>query len=373
MHMAKVADVMRWMNDWAPPALAMDWDRVGLQVGDPNAHVDTLLATLDVTENVVAEAVQKGANMIVAHHALLFQPLKELRLDTEKGRIIQKLLQHGIAVFVAHTNLDIAEGGVNDVLAERLQLQDVRILSRQHNEELLKFVVFVPEEQAEHVRTAICEAGAGWIGNYSHCTFNTAGVGTFVPQTGTDPFIGKQGQLEKVREIRLETIVPRSLQTKIIEACLQAHPYEEVAYDLYPLEVMGKEYGIGRIGVLPKPMTLETFAAWTKQRLESKHLRFVGDKGQQISKVAVLGGAGMDWAKEAKRLGADVFVTGDVKYHEAQDAQTMRLAVIDAGHNATEKWIREKICEELTRRGLQEQTSIRCIASETDTETFQQV
>jgi dinuclear metal center YbgI/SA1388 family protein len=371
--MIRVSDIVQWMEEWAPPSFAMEWDRIGLQVGNPDERIETVLATLDINEQVVQEAIHKGAKMIVAHHPLIFQPLKELRLDTEKGKVLQLLLQHNIAVYAAHTNLDIADGGVNDCLAERLQLRETQILSRQGNEELLKFVVFVPKSHVDEVRAAICQAGAGWIGRYSHCTFSTDGHGTFMPMEGTNPFIGKQGILETVQEVRLETIVPRRIQAKVVEACRKAHPYEEVAYDLYPLEVKGKAYGIGRIGMLEHPMTLSEFAAWTKERLASKHVRFVGEPTRQITRVAVLGGSGIDWAKDAKTMGADVLVTGDVKYHEAQDAHALGIAVVDAGHYATETWIKYAISNVLTKRSQEVGMPLRCIPSEVDTEMFQSI
>jgi dinuclear metal center YbgI/SA1388 family protein len=334
------------MNQFAPPQLAIEGDRIGLQVGDPNAEVKGVLVTLEVTDAVIEEAIAKGANWILSHHALLFHPLKELRIDQAVGRMAVKLVKNEIQLFVAHTNLDAAKDGVNDVLAKRLQLEEQELFVQYKEEKLKKIVVFVPESHHANVLEAMAEAGAGWIGNYSHCTFNLKGTGTFLPREGTNPFIGEQGKLEKVEEIRLETIVPESIQNKVIQAMLSAHPYEEVAYDVYPLDNAGAPIGFGKVGVLPEAITLGEFAKRVKEALNVPHLRVVGDQGMMVRKVALLGGSGSRYLKQAKQRGADVYLTGDIDYHTAQEAKALGIGVIDPGHHV-EQLVVPAWCEKL--------------------------
>lgn len=334
-----VKQIAACLEEMAPLTLAESWDKVGLQVGDPKRQVKKVMLSLDSNdEGVIDEAIAKGVDLIIAHHAMIFKPVETLRTDTPYGRKLQKLLAHNIGVYVAHTNLDIAEGGINDILAGRLHLENVEVLSRVHNTRLKKLVVFVPETHHAQVLSALGDAGAGWIGNYSHCTFNTPGMGTFVPQEGTSPFIGEQGVLEKVEEVRVETIVSDLNQERVVRAMLEAHPYEEVAYDIYPLEIMGQELGVGRVGDLVQEMTLEQFTRFVKQQYGVEHARIVGPHDRIVRRVAVLGGSGEEYYPQALQKGADVFVTGDIRYHYAQDALAEGLCMVDPGHNT------EKIC-----------------------------
>ncbi|BCJ86201.1 Nif3-like dinuclear metal center hexameric protein [Effusibacillus dendaii] len=365
-----VADIIRILETWVSPGLAMQGDRIGLQVGRSQAPVSRILTTLDVTEEVVDEAIAVGAQMIVSHHALIYSPIKKLLTDSYQGRLIAKLLTYDISVYAAHTNLDIAEGGVNDVLARLFELQDVQILDRLQNQRLKKLVVFVPQTHHEAVLQAVCEAGAGYIGNYSHCTFNTPGMGTFLPGESTNPYTGEPGRLERVEEVRLETVLPEDRQESVIRAMLAAHPYEEVAYDLYPLEIMGKPSGIGRVGLLPVDCTLEEFAVLVKQRLDIAGLRIVGDRKRTVRKVAVLGGSGAGWIDAALAHGADVLVTADLKYHEAQDALFRGLALLDPGHNGMEKWIAPVVADFLNEKAMDLGLPIKALASNVRTEPF---
>jgi dinuclear metal center YbgI/SA1388 family protein len=359
-------DLIKAMDRYAPPRLAVDKDRIGLQVGDPNAEVKGILVTLDVNEAVVDEALQRNANWIIAHHAVIFHPLKAVRTDEPAGRMFAKLLKHGINVYVAHTNLDAADEGVNDVLAEKLGLQNLRVLISYREEKLKKLVVTVPVSHHEPVLEAVCAAGAGWIGHYSHCTFNVEGTGTFLPREGTNPFIGKQGELEKVKEIRLETVLPDHLQEQVIEAMLNAHPYEEVAYDLYPLELKGKKLGFGRIGQLPEETTLVDFAKLVKQAYQLDGLKAVGEWSHPIRQVAILGGSGGRYIREAKRAGADVYITGDVDYHTAQEAEAIGLSLLDVGHYV-EHHVVKRVCKILQQQ-LGDSVSI--FASRVNTNPF---
>ena len=328
--------VMEAMDKMAPRHLAESWDNVGLLVGNPAQSIAKILVCLDVTEVVVNHAIATGVNLIIAHHPLIFKPLPNLRTDSPQGKLLADILKADIAVFSAHTNLDIASNGVNDVLATRFQLQDLECLTSSYSEKLLKLAVFVPKDYVEVVRKAITTAGAGHIGNYSDCTYHSEGIGAFLPREGSSPFIGEQGKLTYTPEVKLETIMPERISKKVIKAMLKSHPYEAVAYDSYPLINSSEHLGLGRIGKLPSASTLGEFALVAKEVLGVNQVRIVGSLDKKVHKVAVCGGSGASLIKRAAFLGADVLVTGDLKYHEAQDAIALGLAVIDAGHYATE-------------------------------------
>src|SRR5699024_9891248 len=230
---------------WAPKSLAYDWDNVGLQVGSKHDVTSGVLVTLDVTEAVVDEAIEKNANVILAHHPITFRPLSAIEFDSVKGKVIKKLIQNNITVYASHTNLDIASGGVNDLLSEAIGLENVQPLIPTQTESLVKLVVFTPVDYVQQVVDALSEAGAGHIGNYSHCTFQSPGQGTFKPLEGTNPFIGTQDTIERVDEIKVETIVKEKDLHTIVTAMTKAHPYEEVAYDIVPLKNEGETLGIG--------------------------------------------------------------------------------------------------------------------------------
>lgn len=361
--------VIRLMEEIAPKALAMEGDPIGLQLGAADKPVANVLVALDVTEEVAEEAIRLRADLIIAHHPVIFRPLKHLRTDLPAGKLYAKLLKHGIAVYVAHTNLDAADGGVNDVLAGALGLQDAAPFAELANEELVKLAVFVPKSHHEPVMRALFAAGAGWIGNYSHCSFNVEGTGTFLPQEGADPYVGHVGNLERAEEIRLETVLPRRLQNRVVQAMLKAHPYEEVAYDLYPLEVKGKARGLGRVGRLPEPASLKELAERVKAAYRVPAVRLVGDPDREIRKAAVLGGAGRRYVQDAMRAGADVLITGDIDHHTAVDALMAGFALIDAGHHV-EALLKPAIAERLNAMLKQAGYDTVAIASEVDTNPF---
>ncbi|QSO46094.1 Nif3-like dinuclear metal center hexameric protein [Alicyclobacillus mengziensis] len=346
-HHVTAADVVRLMAEFAPPGLAFDGDSIGLQVGRMNKPVRRILIALDAYPAVIEEAVRIQADMLVTHHAMLFRPLKTIDTASARGLALAQAISADLAVFNAHTNLDIADGGVNDVLAEMFQLQDVEILERTQNEQLRKLVVFVPRDSHAKVLNAVCAAGAGHIGAYSHCTFNTPGTGTFLPGEGTHPYIGQTGKLEQTDEVRLETIVPERMVEKVVRSMLEAHPYEEVAYDLYPLQLMGKANGIGRIGNLPQPTSLKEFAESVKAKLGLAHIRFSGEPDRIIRRVAVLGGSGVSYAGQAIRKQADVLVTADCDHHNVAEANHDGLCIIDATHAALEVPVLTKVAQYL--------------------------
>lgn len=367
--LASTQRIIQFVEEFAPKKLAYEGDRIGLQIGSPQKKARKVMIALDILEDVVDEAIREGVDLIVAHHAVIFNPLKQIRTDKPAGRMIEKLIKHEIGVYIAHTNLDAAPGGINDLLAEALGLQDVEILQPGYEQKLKKLVVFVPVTHLEEVRNGIAAAGAGFIGNYSHCTFSAKGTGTFLPQAGTDPFIGKQGTLEQVEEVRLETILPEEIQNKVIKAMLQVHPYEEVAYDIYPVEQKGKSYGIGRIGKLPAAISLQEFAIQVKEAFSLSGVRVVGSLERKVQKVAVLGGDGNRFVQRAIFLGADVLVTGDVYYHTAHDAMMEGLSIVDPGHNV-EKVMKQGLKTVLEQRIKDEGLETQVIISQIHTDPF---
>ncbi|MGI8316120.1 Nif3-like dinuclear metal center hexameric protein [Halobacillus mangrovi] len=362
-------EVIREFEKWSPKHLAFDWDNVGLQIGTLNKPIENVMVTLDVLENVVDEAIEKNVDLIIAHHPVLFVKLSEINFDTPKGRVIRKLIQHDITVYAAHTNLDVAKGGVNDVMAEALNLENVKPLLSSQQDDLVKLTVFVPEEHADALRNAVSNAGAGHIGNYSHCTYQLSGEGTFKPLEGTNPYIGSKGELEMVKEKRIETIVPKSKLKDVLKAMEEAHPYEEVAYDLYPLLNEGETLGAGRIGRLPEPVSLEELCRLVKEKYSVPTVRFVGENTKPVKKVALLGGSGEKFIHQAKRSGADVYITGDLTFHLAQDAKEMGLSIIDPGHHV-EKIICQKVKDYLEKHCNQD-SRLNIMISEANTEPFE--
>lgn len=366
---ARGETVIQLMERLAPKHYAVPDDKIGLQIGTAAKEIRRVLVTLDVTQVVAEEAASLGAELIVAHHAVIYRPLAVLRTDTPQGALIARLVRSDIAVYISHTNLDSAEGGLNDWMAEALGLRDCGVLEEVHTDKLFKLVVFVPQTHQDAVRNALFAAGAGWIGNYSHCSFNSEGVGTYLPREGSDPFIGKPGELQRTPEIRLETVVPDSVRKAAIAAMLKAHPYEEVAYDLLAMDLKGRSFGLGRVGKLAEPESLGSFAERVKRQFDVPFVRLVGDAGRPVRKVAVLGGAGAKYTRHALFAGADVLVTGDIDFHTAQDALAAGLAIVDPGHHA------EKIMIARTAAWLGEQLRAKgyateAIPSRVDTEPF---
>jgi dinuclear metal center YbgI/SA1388 family protein len=351
----------------SPKHLAVPDDKIGLQLGTLQKDIRKVLITLDVTDAVVEEAIQEQADLIIAHHAIIYRPLSHLQTDSPAGRLYERLIKHDIAVYIAHTNLDVAEGGVNDMMAEALGLFDLNYLEAVYTDKLKKLVCYVPQTHHQQVLNALFAAGAGSIGSYSNSSFSSPGTGTFLPQEGTNPFIGEPGKLERVQEVRVETIVPESLQRQAVQAMLKAHPYEEAAYDLYPLEQAGRVHGLGRVGRLPAAVTLREFAELAKRAFDVPAVRAVGDLERPIRKVAVLGGSGGRYVRHAIFAGADVLVTGDIDYHTAHDADAAGIALLDVGHNV-EKILKRGVAAYLAAQLAKTATQV--VASHVDTEPF---
>lgn len=362
-------EIIQLFEQFSPKNLAMEGDKIGLQIGRLNRKVDRVMIALDVLESVIDEAIEKNVQLIIAHHPPIFRPLKNIHTDTVQGRMIEKLLKHEIAVYAAHTNLDVAKGGVNDWLAEKLGLEDAEVLVPTIETRLKKLVVFVPASHADAIREAMGDAGAGFIGGYSHCSFSAGGEGRFLPGDDANPFIGQAGELEVVDEVRIETIVPETLLRKVMTAMIKAHPYEEVAYDVYPLDNHGEVLGLGRIGKVPE-MTLGEFADKVKVSLDVDRVRVVGDLHAKVKKVAVLGGDGNKYYTQAKFKGADVYITGDIYYHTAHDAMMLGLNIIDPGHNV-EKVMKRGLTKTLKDMCDQAGYKVEILPSEVNTDPFQ--
>jgi len=351
--MPTVHDILAALDEWAPPGQKLDYDRVGLQVGDADAGVERILVALDLTPAVVDEAVGAGAHLVVTHHPLLFRPLERLTPDTATGYAALALARAGVAYAAVHTNLDAAPDGVSVALAERLGLRDVRVLAPAEGR-LRKVVVFVPGTHARELHTAMAGAGAGNVGDYTACAFESEGVGRFTPGPGTRPFIGEQGVEEAVAEVRLEVLVQLWDVPGVLAAMRSAHPYEEVAHDVYPVEQANARAGFGAVGELEAPEPLSAFLARVARALGCEALRYAGDPAMPVRRAAVCGGAGADLLPRARAAGADAFVTADVTYHRFFDALTPTgapaLALVDAGHYETEAHTEELIADFLLRR-----------------------
>ncbi len=358
---AHLADIIGLLNQLCPPDLAEDWDNVGLQVGDPTAVISKILVCLDAEEVAVQEALRLGAQLIISHHPLIFRPLKRLTPADMTGRVLFQAIKEDISIVSAHTNLDRATDGLNDWLAQRLGVTDTIPLEQPESGHFYKLVVYVPTSHELAVRQAAFAAGAGQIGSYDHCSFNSRGFGTFRGNQDSEPFIGTPGELETTEEVRFETILPSSLVNKVISRVLKAHPYEEVAYDLIRLENKRLDIGLGRVGQLEQTVSLQQFAEQVKIKLHLPALKLVGELQQQVKRVAVCGGTGMSLFSAAVRHGADCLVTADIKFHEAQRARAEGVALIDAGHFATEQIMVEELSKRLRKASKENQFNVEVI------------
>ena len=346
--MIQIKDITSTLERLAPLSFQESYDNAGLQVGDPAAEVTGVLITLDVTEEVLGEAEKLGFNLVVSHHPVIFGGLKSITGRNATERIVARAIRSGIAVYSAHTNLDAVTGGVNTMLANRLGLINQRILAPMEGA-LKKLVVFVPHDHLDQVRSAIFGAGGGVIGAYDSCSFNLEGKGTFRGGEGTDPFVGTPGELHQEPETRVETVVPAHLAGRVVRAMIAAHPYEEVAYDLYPLDNSYGQAGMGMVGELEHPLDEEVFMGFVKDRFGVRMIRHSALLGRQVKKVALCGGAGSFLLGKARDSGADVFVTGDFKYHQFFDADG-QIVVMDIGHFESEQFTRELIYDLLTKK-----------------------
>jgi dinuclear metal center YbgI/SA1388 family protein len=344
----KISEIIKVLNSFAPRDLQESYDNSGLSIGDPNHEATGALCTIDITHDVVDEAIEKDVNLIVSHHPLIFQGLKSITGKNYIEEIIIRAIKNDIAIYSGHTNFDNISTGVNHKICNVIGLQNCQIL-KPLEDNLIKLVTFVPEAHATKVRNAIFESGAGKIGNYDCCSYNLNGEGSFRGNDNTNPFIGEKGKVHFEHEIRIETILPGYLKAKVLKALILSHPYEEVAYDFYPLANPNPLVGAGMIGNLPKPLDLEELLLSLKEKFSADGIRYAGNKKHKISRIAVCGGSGSFLIKDAIIQAADVFITGDIKYHQFFDADN-NLTIIDIGHFESEQFTKDIFYELLTKK-----------------------
>ena len=333
---ATLGDILNLLESRYPSAWAMSGDKIGLEVGHPEKQVEALLVALEVTPAVIAEAAQLGAQLLLTHHPLLYQPLHNVREDQPSGKLLADLLRNGLAMVSCHTNLDIAPGGLNDYLAEKLELLDLDVLTPTPRDPWYKLVVFVPAGYEDPVRQALGDAGLGVIGRYSHCAFDSPGQGTYRPLVGAQPFQGKISELSRVEETRLEMLAPKSLLSKALSSLKAAHPYEEVAYDLYPVQHPGTPLGLGRIGSWPTPRPFAQVLDSLKNIFGVETIQVWGEPPASVQRLALCSGSGGDLLADALNRGAEIYLTGEIRHHQVPPGLAPDFAVLAVGHFASE-------------------------------------
>lgn len=341
-------ELIAHLESVAPPALQENYDNARLIVGDPSMEVSAVLCSLDATEEVVQEAVERNCNVIVAHHPIVFRGLKSFTGKNYVERTVIKAIKADVAIYAMHTNLDNVSAGVNAKFAQKLGLGQTSILAPKV-QTLMKLVSFVPLGETQSVLNALYRAGAGKIGEYSGCSFRTTGTGTFEPSDSANPTLGQRGVAEEVEENRIEIMFPAHLKHKVIAALKHAHPYEEVAYYLHEIVNENQEVGAGMMGLLPEPMEAMGFLKYLKERMNLQVLKYTSLVKNNIQRVAICGGAGFFLLDAAKAKGADVFITSDVKYHEFFDADE-QLVLVDIGHYESEFHTKELLMEILSKK-----------------------
>lgn len=344
-----VGDITKAIEDFAPLHLAEEWDNSGLQVGSLTNEVERVLLSLDVTERTIEKAIDNKCELIITHHPLLFNPISSIDLSTKKGKLIERLIKANINVYSVHTNLDLTSEGVSDTLANIIGVKNTKVLKSITDDYLYKIVVFVPRTHERDILKALSTSGAGFIGNYSDCSFSSIGIGRFKPLEGSNPFIGQLNEVEEVEEVKIEAIVTKKILHKAIDEVKKAHPYEEVALDIIKLENPNEQYGYGRVGDID-PISFNEVTDMIKSRLGTQNLIVYGKKDIQIRRIAVCGGSGSDFIVDAKKENADLYLTADIKYHDSQLAKELDMILIDAGHFYTEKPVLNKLVEVINKK-----------------------
>jgi dinuclear metal center YbgI/SA1388 family protein len=348
--MHTVASLIEELQRLAPLSLAADWDNVGLLLGDRSAEVHRVMTCLTVTPESAAEAIETGAQLVLTHHPVLFRAVKRLTTDAPEGRMLTELIRAGVAVYSAHTAYDDTAGGINEKLAKGLGLTGLEPLRRHEGPRSFKVVVFVPETDLARVSDAMFAAGAGHIGQYSECSFRLAGKGTFFGSDASNPTVGEKGRREEVSEWRLEVICPEAALENVLLAMRRAHSYEEPAFDVYPLRSPQSTTGTGRLGTLAEPLSLEEFARRVKDLLQAGPVQLIGDPSRLVQRVAIVCGAGGELMGEAIRARADVFLTGEMRFHDYLAARAQNLALCLPGHYATERFALEELAGQMRQK-----------------------
>jgi dinuclear metal center YbgI/SA1388 family protein len=341
----KISEIIAHLEEWAPPSLQESYDNSGLIVGSPLTDVTGVLVALDCTEAIVEEAIAKNCNLIVAHHPIVFSGLKKFNGKNYVERTVIAAIKNNIAIYAIHTNLDNVHTGVNAKIAAQLGLKNTRVLAPKTGL-LKKFVTFCPADSADKVREALWAAGAGYIGNYDKVSYNLEGHGTYRGNENSNPVIGEKGKFMREPEERIEMIYPSHIEGKLLAALRASHPYEEIAYDLYPMANAWQQVGSGMIGELAVPLGQDEFLGLVKTMLKAQVIRFTPIPGKQVSKVAICGGSGSFLLKDAISAGADAFVTADFKYHQFFDGEG-RILIADIGHFESEQFTIDLLVDRL--------------------------
>ena len=344
----KISEITQELEKLAPLTYAEGFDNVGLLVGNPNAKITKILVTLDTLESVVDEAIEKGANLIVSFHPIIFSGLKKLTGKSYVERVAQKAIKHDINIYATHTALDNSQFGVNHQISKQLNLKNTQILIPQQDT-LRHLVTYVPLEAAEKLRNALFEAGAGFIGNYDNCSFNIKGTGTYRPVAGANPYKGEIGKTEFSEEERISIVFTKHRENEIFRALREAHPYEEIAYELFQLENTNQNIGMGMIGELENEMDEAEFLNYLKEKMQTQCIRHSKLLKKKIKKVAVLGGSGSFAISNAKQNGADVFITADLKYHDFFQAEN-QILLADIGHYESEQFTKDLLTAYLSEK-----------------------
>jgi len=344
----KISQITFFLEKLAPLAYQEDYDNSGLIVGNPDQEIQSALISLDCTEAVVDEAIQKGCGLIISHHPIVFRGLKKFTGRSYVERVVIKAIQNNIALYAIHTNLDNVHSGVNAKICEKIGLKDCQILLPKGGL-LKKLVTFCPTDHADKIRNVLFAAGAGHIGNYSECSYNLEGFGTFKAGENTDAYVGEKGEQHREPEVRIDTVYPAHLEGKILDALLNAHPYEEPAYDLYPISNSFKQIGSGMTGKLEQEMEELEFLKLVKEKLNAKVIRHTALTGKPVKRAAVCGGAGGFLLRDAIRAGVDIFITADYKYHEFFDADG-KIVIADVGHFESEQFTQELLLEIIQKK-----------------------
>ena len=348
--MPSVQDIIDLMEDLAPSRLAEPWDSVGLQVGRKDWPVRSIWVALDPLPEVVAAACNQQVDLLITHHPLLFQPVKNLDFNTPIGAILYQAAVNQLAVYCAHTNLDKVSGGLNDILAKRIGLDPVEVLAPGEDTESCKLVLYVPADYEEQVLNALFQTSAGIIGEYSCCAFRNAGKGSFLPGSRARPFIGKAGEISHVDEIRIETLVRKKDISAVLSHVGSHHPYQTMAYDVYPLLPVESRHGFGRTGMITGPMNLFQFAEIVKEKLCLPNVKISGKPDMMVHRAAVCSGSGSSLLNAFFASTADVYISGDLRYHDARAAESAGKALLDIGHFSSEHLMIEPICDYLRGR-----------------------
>jgi dinuclear metal center YbgI/SA1388 family protein len=343
-----IQDVINHLEELAPLAYAEDFDNIGLLVGDKNEKITGILVTLDTLEAVVDEAIKENCNLIVSFHPIIFKGLKKLTGKTYVERVVLKAIKHNIAIFAIHTALDNALQGVNDMICNQLELTNKHILIPQ-SETIKKLTTYVPKNEAEHLRTTLFKAGAGRIGNYSDCSFNIEGLGTFNGNEKSNPTKGQKGNIHTEEETQISVTFAKHLESKILQTLFKTHSYEEVAYEITTLENKNQHIGMGMIGELKEPMDGLVFLDYLKTKMKTECIRHSSILNKPIKKVAVLGGSGSFAIQAAKASDADAFITADLKYHDFFTAEN-NILLADIGHYESEQFTKTLLVAYLTKK-----------------------